>query len=506
MASAAVCRHGAGAAVLGSLTGRRREPGDLPASRLPSIPGLTSLSVIGVGGSAIVYRATQTAMGRPVAVKLFNGTVGDKARDAFADECHATGRLSKHPNIVTVFGSGLAEGMHPYLLLEHYDGGSLYDRVASSGPLLIPEVLRLGVGLSAALAAAHGNAIIHRDVTPANVFLSDFGDPVLGDFGIASVRVEGPVVGGYTPDYAAPEVLLGSPSAPASDVYGLSATLYHLLVGSPPQARGATEAYELMGARLQRSARPAAPWLASEVDRAVLGGLEPNPADRPPSALALGRGLQAVQRELGLEITELRGDDAPPRGMAVAPPRPAAPARPAPVSTPDPVVVAVVGDEPAPLGTRAQAAVVDVALSLATCATGVLLSQAAPRAPLPTAASAVAASVLVHVAYHLGFAGLVGATPGRWIAGLELHAAGQAGRVPVGRAALRVLVAFGATLPLGAGYLTALRPPHRTWPDVVSGVSVVERRAEAPVLPFALTMVATVLVGASLAVVAVHLG
>lgn len=454
--------------------------------------------MIGVGGSATVYKARQDGLGRTVAVKVFSVRVGPKAQAAFEDECQAAGRLSKHPNIVTVFDSGIADGRHPYLLMEHYERGSLHSLVAGWGPVPVGDVLRFGVRLSGALAAAHAGGVLHRDVTPANVFLSEFDEPMLGDFGIASVRAEGPAIAGFTPDYSAPEVLVGSPSTPASDLFGLSATLYHLLVGVAPQERVGDEPYELMGARLRAAPRPVLAGLAPEVDRALLAGLEPDPAHRPASAVDMGRAIQAVQRSLGFEVTDLPGLPSSRGVLTVASgSRPTTTAPEPPTEPP--------GD-PAGATVRLQAAVVDVALSLAITATGVLVSQAVPAAPLPTLASVAVGAAGVQFLYHALFAGLVGPSLGRWVVGLELNDGHGQDRVDAWRALLRALVGLGAVLPVGAGYLGALRPPFQTWPDLVSGTRVERRTVARPAGPIFLALTVVVLIGASLAVVAVHLG
>ena len=144
------------------------------------------------------------------------------------------GRLSGHPNIVNILQVGTTVSGRPYIVMQFHRQGSLDSRIRRGGPLGWDAVLHLGVKLSGALEIAHRTGILHRDVKPANVLLTDYGEPQLTDFGIARI------VGGFetttgtviaSPAFTAPEVLRGEAPDPGADVYSLGATLFCALTG-----------------------------------------------------------------------------------------------------------------------------------------------------------------------------------------------------------------------------------------------------------------------------------
>ena len=209
------------------------------------IPGLQEAQIIGQGGFAVVYRAFQPSIGRHVAVKVLNSVGLDaRTRRRFDQECQAMGILSGHPGIVTVYDGGVTAENRPYLVMAYIAGGSLADRLRAGKPLPSATVAEIGCGLADALGAAHESGIIHRDVKPANVLMSDYG-ALLSDFGIASV------LGGITQtktgmitatvEHAAPEVLEGERPGVASDIYSLGSTLFAALAGAPAFSRPSDE-------------------------------------------------------------------------------------------------------------------------------------------------------------------------------------------------------------------------------------------------------------------------
>src|SRR5271169_1259473 len=144
------------------------------------------------------------------------------------------GRLTGHPNIVGVLQVGETQSGYAYLVMQYHRQGSLEARIRRLGPLGVDEVLRLGVKMAGALEAAHRVGIVHRDVKPANILVTDYGEPALSDFGIARItggfQTRTGVVTG-SPAFTAPEVLQGQTPTPASDVYSLGATLFCALTG-----------------------------------------------------------------------------------------------------------------------------------------------------------------------------------------------------------------------------------------------------------------------------------
>ncbi len=202
------------------------------------IEGYRSFRTIGHGGFSTVYLAEQEIFDRRVAIKVLHSDLSDPAAERrFVRECRATGRLTGHPHIITVFDAGTTRDHRPYLTMEYFSAGSLVDLLRNSGPLPVAEAIALCIPVADALAEAHGHGILHRDLKPANILLRRAGDPVLTDFGIASIT-EGmeaaTISAAFTPGYAAPEVLLGeNPEIPA-DIFALGATLFTLISGTPP--------------------------------------------------------------------------------------------------------------------------------------------------------------------------------------------------------------------------------------------------------------------------------
>lgn len=218
------------------------------AERSPRIPGYSGFQLIGRGGSATVFRAQQEQLERDVAVKVLrSGALDDHTRMLFDVERRTLGQLPKHLNIVTVFDSGFSLDSDPYLVMELCSSGSLARLVKSSGPLSLEHVVRVGTRMSSALEFAHRRNMIHRDVKPENVLISDVGEPVLSDFGIASVLGQESTAteGGMSPHHVAPELLRGAAPATTADMYSLGSTIFTLLVGYSPHQRYAGERLQI---------------------------------------------------------------------------------------------------------------------------------------------------------------------------------------------------------------------------------------------------------------------
>jgi eukaryotic-like serine/threonine-protein kinase len=200
---------------------------------------------LGQGGMASVWRALDQVLDRLVAVKvLASGLMADQGfLERFRVEARAAAQLS-HPHITSVFDYGewdLPGGERvAFIVMELLEGESLAARLRR-GPLPWPEAVAACAQVAQALAAAHRRGVVHRDVKPGNVVLTEAGAKVL-DFGIAALTGEQPLTpsGGVlgTATYVAPELLEGELVTPAADVYGLGVVLFEALTGSPPQAPG----------------------------------------------------------------------------------------------------------------------------------------------------------------------------------------------------------------------------------------------------------------------------
>jgi serine/threonine-protein kinase PknK len=204
---------------------------------MPSVAGVTDLTVVGSGGFATVFRGYQERFDRWVALKVLRVDPMDgAARRRFARECAAMGRLSSHPNVVTVYDSGILDDGRPYLVAEFCEGGSYAERLTAQGPLPPVEALDVAARLAAVLADAHDTGILHRDVKPGNVLIRRGNEPALADFGLSLIpdRDASRGLEAFSLGYAAPETLTDGAFSTASDAYALGATIHALLTARPP--------------------------------------------------------------------------------------------------------------------------------------------------------------------------------------------------------------------------------------------------------------------------------
>jgi serine/threonine-protein kinase PknK len=291
-------------------------PSKLGASasgEMAKIAGYGELTVIGHGASATVYRAVQEGFDRSVALKVLNIDISDRrAQRRFQRERALNGRLSSHPNVVTVLDSGFVDGRYPYLAMELFDQGSLTRQIKDRGPFTVAKTLHIGVRIAGALESAHRMGVLHRDVKPQNILESRFGEPALADFGIASIlEMDQSLTMALTPVHAAPEILEGGEPTASTDVYALASTIYTMLTGSPPFAGPPGEG---MLAQLLRITTSDLPTIArADVPPSLIALLRQatakRPEQRPASAAAFGESLQRIQIELGLGRTEMPVDE-----------------------------------------------------------------------------------------------------------------------------------------------------------------------------------------------------
>ena len=238
-------------------------------------------ALVGRGGTAEVWRATDTLLDRVVALKLV--TVAHDASSArAADEARTLAQLS-HPSLVQVFDAGTDAAGRPWVVMELVDGETLADAIRR-GALLPERVALIGAVVAEGLAHVHARGMVHRDVKPANVLMGHDGQVRLTDFGIArlvdSARVTstGLLVG--TASYLAPEQVLGQPVAPPADVWSLGLLLIEALTGRREYDGGTVETAV---ARLSRP--PVVPTSPGPVWTSLLTAMtQPEPAARPLAA------------------------------------------------------------------------------------------------------------------------------------------------------------------------------------------------------------------------------
>jgi hypothetical protein len=257
--------------------------------------------VVGTGGMATVFRAFDTVLERPVALKVLDEdqTSDEQSLERFSHEARAVARLA-HPNIVAVLDRG-EQGGRKFIVFEHVEGETLKERIEREAPLPPREVAELGAAVARALDCAHTNDVVHRDIKPQNVLLTADGVPKVTDFGIARSAASsgstdpGTVLG--TSSYIAPEQARGERVGPETDVYSLGCVLFELLTGRPPYDGPTFYAVAVRHVREPvpdvLAARPdCPPALASLVERCLAKA----PEERPSAAEAAAQ-LTAIAEE-----------------------------------------------------------------------------------------------------------------------------------------------------------------------------------------------------------------
>jgi predicted Ser/Thr protein kinase len=280
---------------------------------------------VGSGGMSKVYKAHDRLLERTVALKILHEhySQDDEYIERFRREARSVAQLT-HPNVVTVIDRGEHEGRQ-YIVFEYIDGENLKQLVEREGPLPPRQVIELGLQIASALASAHARGVVHRDVKPQNVILTDEGRPKVTDFGIArssdveSVTLTGTVMG--TSEYIAPEQARGELVDFRSDVYSLGAILYELCTGEVPYP-GENPVSVAMRHLHEPvpSARAQRPDIPARLDAAIRKAMAKDPAERFGSMDDLIVELEASLRALGdgAETIVLPAPARPRRGRRAA--------------------------------------------------------------------------------------------------------------------------------------------------------------------------------------------
>jgi eukaryotic-like serine/threonine-protein kinase len=256
---------------------------------------------LGRGGMATVFLARDLKHDRPVALKVLHPELAmSLGPERFLREVKLAARL-QHPHILTVLDSGETAG-RLWFTMPYVEGESLRDRLRRERQLPVEDALRIAREAAQALQYAHGHGVIHRDIKPENLLLTDDGNTLVADFGIArnvgsgadeKLTETGLVVG--TPAYMSPEQAAGDKGLDArTDVYSLAAVLYEMLAGEPPFTGATTQA--MLVRRLTEpapSARSVRANLPETVDQAIRKALSPVVADRFGTMAQFGQALQA---------------------------------------------------------------------------------------------------------------------------------------------------------------------------------------------------------------------
>ncbi|MEU7528244.1 serine/threonine-protein kinase, partial [Saccharothrix sp. NPDC042600] len=243
---------------------------------------------IGAGGMGVVWRAEDTRLRRIVALKELvtrNGFDSDSVRRAVR-EGRIAARL-QHANVIALYDV-VEDDNRPWLVMEYLPSRSLAAILAERGALPPDEVRRIGAQLASGLAAAHASGVVHRDVKPGNVLVTEFGTVKVTDFGTSRVAGEGTItatgmlVG--TPAYLAPEVARGEEIGFPADVFGVGATLYAALEGAPPFG---TDGNPILLLHKAAEGKYPPPRNAGSLEPVLTRLLDPNPETRPTMAEAV---------------------------------------------------------------------------------------------------------------------------------------------------------------------------------------------------------------------------
>ncbi|HWU86758.1 MAG TPA: protein kinase [Kofleriaceae bacterium] len=280
---------------------------------------------LGRGGAGDIHEAIDQHLGSPVALKILHRTASDADHIERLRQELLLARKVSHPSVCRVFDLGRHDGPEPiwFITMELLGGESLRDQMQRRGPLPLDEVSAIADQLVAALSAAHEADVIHRDLTPANIFLvpadgrtraviTDFGLAVGGDQESPHLRTAG------TPAYMAPEQVTGQPATPATDVFALGVVLHEALTGTLPW-RGRT-AYETAALRLTqppRRLRAVLPDVPVSWERAILRCLERDPARRFAIVGEVSAALRAPPRSRAPRMAALSGIAAALAGAAL---------------------------------------------------------------------------------------------------------------------------------------------------------------------------------------------
>jgi eukaryotic-like serine/threonine-protein kinase len=262
--------------------------------------------LLGRGGMSEVYRGFDVRLRRPVAIKRLRSDVANNPvyRARFRREAEAAGKL-RHSAIVAIYDTGEERDPTgpsiPFIVMELVEGRSLRDELHQAGRLPVVRALEVTAAVLDALACSHAAGIIHRDVKPANVMLTDTGEIKVADFGIArpatettgTVTLAGTVMG--TPQYLSPEQGRGETVDVRSDIYSVGCMLFELLVGEPPFSGDSP--LSIVVQHISDSPAPPSAAIADvsgDIDSIVLKALAKNPADRYQTASEMKADIESV--------------------------------------------------------------------------------------------------------------------------------------------------------------------------------------------------------------------
>ncbi len=263
---------------------------------LPGLPHLTDVQPISRDGAGIIYTATDLRLERRVSVRVLKPPADDAERQRFERDSKMLGRLSAHPNVATVYESGITPAGQPFMVTELIDGETLADLIARQGALNWQAAADIALQVCAGLGQAHQAGALHRDLRPETIYMVG-ATPKLSAFGIAG---SGPPAG-WDEDmtaltHRAPETF-DHRWDERTDLYSLASMLYELVDGHPPFWRPGADSAEGLRFRLRQESPPGLdPDLGPPAfDMFVSAGLSKDPFDRPQTADEFARELQLIR-------------------------------------------------------------------------------------------------------------------------------------------------------------------------------------------------------------------
>lgn len=268
-------------------------------------------SVIARGGMSTVYRGLDTRLERPVAIKVMDSQYsGDRSFiERFEREARSAAKLH-HPNIVAVYDQGVdhaPDSDHIFLIMQLIEGCTLRDLLCEHGKLPLPLALSVIEPVLTALSAAHEAGMVHRDIKPENVLISKDGSVKVADFGLVRAAASAGTTSGSvilgTVAYLSPEQVTTGAADPRTDNYAVGIVLYELLTGAPPHQADTplSVAYQHVNSDVPAPSQQVA-GLPASVDELVLRATRRDASGRPLDASAFLAELQALRRELGIEL------------------------------------------------------------------------------------------------------------------------------------------------------------------------------------------------------------
>jgi len=261
----------------------------------PTIAGLTYLRPATAGKLADILLYQSLNQAKPLAIKSFHAPLSPDRVEALMATVEAWSDLG-HPQVVRLFGAGVAGDGRPYIGMAYHPRGSLA-RALQHGPLRLTDIMRLGVQLADTLSTAHRAGLFHLNLKPANILLDNHGWPVLTDCGEA-VRLACDPTGGSILPWSSPEVVWGgAPVDESADIYGLAATLWHLLTGRPPfELPREDNGPASLAQRLRESAPPplTRPDVPAALSDLLQTSLDKEPKHRPATMLDFARTLRSI--------------------------------------------------------------------------------------------------------------------------------------------------------------------------------------------------------------------